>query len=122
MFRRTLPAAALAAGTLAIPAQALGLKGWQRYRFVVLPQAIRRVLPPIGNQLVYVVKMSSLASVIGYQELTRRANELVVTVFRPLEIYTILVVEYLALILLISWAVRRLERRLGADQRQGMPG
>jgi polar amino acid transport system permease protein len=103
-------------------AQALGLSGWQRYRFVVLPQAIRRVLPPIGNQLVYVVKMSSLASVIGYQELTRRANELVVTVFRPLEIYTILVVEYLALILLISWAVRRLERRLGADQRQAMPG
>jgi len=48
-------------------AQALGLKGWQRYRFVVLPQAIRRVLPPIGNQLVYVVKMSSLASVIGYR-------------------------------------------------------
>ncbi|BDG72091.1 amino acid ABC transporter permease [Roseomonas fluvialis] len=103
-------------------AQALGLSAWQRYRFVVLPQAIRRVLPPIGNQLVYVVKMSSLASVIGYQELTRRANELVVTVFRPLEIYTILVVEYLALILLISWAVRRLERRLGADQRQAMPG
>jgi polar amino acid transport system permease protein len=103
-------------------AQALGLTGWQRYRFVVLPQAIRRVLPPIGNQLVYVVKMSSLASVIGYQELTRRANELVVTVFRPLEIYTILVLEYLALILLISWAVRRLEKRLGADQRQAMPG
>jgi polar amino acid transport system permease protein len=103
-------------------AQALGLNGWQRYRHVILPQAIRRVLPPIGNQLVYVVKMSSLASVIGYQELTRKANELVVTVFRPLEIYSILVLEYLALILLISWGVRRLERRLGADQRQGMPG
>lgn len=101
-------------------AQALGLSSWQRYRFIVLPQAIRRVLPPIGNQLIYVVKMSSLASVIGYQELTRRANELVVTVFRPLEIYSILVLEYLVLILLISWAVRRLERRLGADQRQGM--
>ncbi|MBR0679296.1 amino acid ABC transporter permease [Roseomonas eburnea] len=103
-------------------AMALGLTSWQRTRFIVLPQAIRRVLPPIGNQLVYVVKMSSLASVIGYQELTRRANELVVTVFRPLEIYSILVLEYLALILLISWGVRRLERRLGADQRRGMPG
>ena len=103
-------------------AQALGLSSWQRYRFIVLPQAIRRVLPPIGNQFIYVVKMSSLASVIGYQELTRRANELVVTVFRPLEIYSILVLEYLVLILLISWAVRRLERRLGADQRQPMPG
>jgi polar amino acid transport system permease protein len=83
---------------------------------VILPQAIRRVLPPIANQFIYVVKMSSLASVIGYQELTRKANELVVTVFRPLEIYTILILEYLVLILLISTAVRWLERRMGADQ------
>ena len=48
--------------------------------------------------------------------MTRKANELVVTVFRPLEIYTILILEYLVLILLISAAVRRLERRMGADQ------
>jgi polar amino acid transport system permease protein len=88
-------------------------------RFVILPQAIRRVLPPIANQFIYVVKMSSLASVIGYQELTRKANELVVTVFRPLEIYSILILEYLVLILLISAAVRWLERRMGADQ--GVP-
>jgi polar amino acid transport system permease protein len=97
-------------------AQALGLSAWQRMRFVILPQAIRRVLPPMANQFIYVVKMSSLASVIGYQELTRKANELVVTVFRPLEIYTILILEYLVLILLISAAVRRLERKMGADQ------
>jgi polar amino acid transport system permease protein len=84
-------------------------------RFVILPQAIRRVLPPMANQFIYVVKMSSLASVIGYQELTRKANELVVTVFRPLEIYTILILEYLVLILVISAAVRRRERRMGAD-------
>jgi glutamine transport system permease protein len=60
--------------------------------------------------------MSSLASVIGFQELTRKANELVVTVFRPLEIYTILILEYLVLILLISAAVRWMERRMGSDQ------
>jgi His/Glu/Gln/Arg/opine family amino acid ABC transporter permease subunit len=97
-------------------AMALGLHPWHRMRFVILPQAIRRVLPPIANQFIYVVKMSSLASVIGYQELTRKANELVVTVFRPLELYTILILEYLALILIISFAVRALERRMGADQ------
>jgi polar amino acid transport system permease protein len=97
-------------------AMALGLHPWHRMRFVILPQAIRRVLPPMANQFIYVVKMSSLASVIGYQELTRKANELVVTVFRPLEIYTILILEYLVLILLISAAVRWLERRMGADQ------
>ncbi len=94
-------------------AKSLGLTGWQRLRFVILPQAIRRVLPPLGNQFIYVVKMSSLASVIGYPDLTRKANELVVTVFRPLEIYTVLIVEYLVLVLIISWLVRALERRMG---------
>ena len=74
--------------------------------FVILPQAIRRILPALGNQLVYMLKMSSLVSVIGMQELTRKANELVVTEYRPLEIYTVLVLEYLVLILLVSAGVR----------------
>lgn len=86
-------------------------------RFVILPQAIRRILPALGNQFVYMLKMSSLVSVIGLQELTRRANELVVTEYRPLEIYTVLVLEYLALILLVSQGVRWMERRLGAAER-----
>ena len=81
-------------------------------RFVILPQAIKRILPALGNQLVYMLKMSSLVSVIGMQELTRRANELVVTEYRPLEIYTILVLEYLVVILIVSAGVRWLERRL----------
>ncbi|MGI9399958.1 MAG: ABC transporter permease subunit, partial [Rhizobiaceae bacterium] len=86
-------------------------------RFVILPQAIRRILPALGNQLVYMLKMSSLVSVIGMQELTRKANELVVTEYRPLEIYTVLVLEYLALILVVSAFVRWLERRMQADER-----
>jgi glutamine transport system permease protein len=77
-----------------------------------LPQAIKRILPALGNQLVYMLKMSSLVSVIGMQELTRRANELVVTEYRPLEIYTVLVLEYLVVILIVSAGVRWLERRL----------
>jgi polar amino acid transport system permease protein len=93
-------------------AQALGLSPMQVFRLVVLPQALRVILPALGNQFVYVMKMSSLVSVIGLQELTRRANELNVTEYRPLEIYSLLVLEYLALILLTSWGVRRLERRL----------
>ncbi len=84
-------------------------------RFVILPQAIRRILPALGNQLVYMLKMSSLVSVIGMQELTRKANELVVTEYRPLEIYTILILEYLALILIVSAGVRWLERRMQQD-------
>ncbi len=86
-------------------------------RFIILPQAIRRILPALGNQLVYMLKMSSLVSVIGMQELTRKANELVVTEYRPLEIYTVLLLEYLALILIVSAAVRWFENRMKADER-----
>ncbi|MFA3916548.1 amino acid ABC transporter permease [Ruegeria hyattellae] len=86
-------------------------------RFVILPQAIKRILPALGNQLVYMLKMSSLVSVIGMQELTRKANELVVSEYRPLEIYTILVLEYLVLILIVSAGVRWLERRMKTDER-----
>ena len=95
----------------------IGLTQWQVMRLIVLPQAIRRILPALGNQFVYVLKMSSLISVVGYQELTRRANELTLVEYRPLEIYTLLVLEYLALIMIVSWLVRRLERRLGAAGR-----
>jgi polar amino acid transport system permease protein len=93
--------------------RALSLSYADMMRFVILPQAIRRILPALGNQFVYVLKMSSLVSVIGMQELTRKANELVVTEYRPLEIYTILVLEYLALVLVVSAGVRWMERRLG---------
>lgn len=92
--------------------KALGLPWSLQMRLVVLPQAIKVILPALGNQFVYVLKASSLISVIGLQELTRRANELNVSEYRPLEIYTLLVVEYLLLILIASWLVRRLERRM----------
>jgi His/Glu/Gln/Arg/opine family amino acid ABC transporter permease subunit len=95
--------------------KALGLSWIDQMRFVVMPQAIKVILPALGNQFVYVLKMSSLISVIGLQELTRRANELNVSEYRPLEIYTLLVVEYLALILLVSWLVRRLERKMATS-------
>jgi His/Glu/Gln/Arg/opine family amino acid ABC transporter permease subunit len=97
-------------------AQAVGLTSWQTMRLVILPQALRRILPALGNQFVYVLKMSSLISVVGLQDLTRRANELTLVEYRPLEIYTVLVIEYLLLILLASWMVRRLEQRLGSNQ------
>jgi glutamine transport system permease protein len=93
-------------------ALSLGLSRIQVLRFIILPQAFRRILPALGNQFVYMLKMSSILSIIGYQELTRRANELVVTEYRPLEIYTFLVVEYLILILIASFLMRRVEAML----------
>ena len=96
-------------------AHSISLTYADKMRYVILPQAIKRILPALGNQLVYMLKMSSLVSVIGMEELTRRANELVVTEYRPLEIYTVLVLEYLVLILVVSAGVRWLELRLAAN-------
>jgi polar amino acid transport system permease protein len=90
----------------------LGLNFFKRLRLVIMPQAIKNILPALGNQFVYVLKMSSLVSIIGIGDLTRKANELVVTTYRPLEIYTFLILEYLVLILIVSYFVRKIEKRL----------
>jgi len=93
-------------------AGSLGMNFSKKMRFVILPQAIKVVLPALGNQFVYVLKMSSLVSIIGIADLTRKANELVTTTYRPLEIYTFLILEYLVLILIVSYFVRKLENKL----------
>lgn len=98
-------------------ARTIGLTPIQTLRHVVLPQAIRRILPALGNQFVYVLKMSALVSVIGLEDLTRYANDLTTTEYRPLEIYTVLILEYLVLILLVSQGVRWLERRMATNER-----
>jgi polar amino acid transport system permease protein len=93
----------------------LGLTFYKRLRLVILPQAIKNILPALGNQFVYVFKMYSLVSIIGIADLTRKANELVVSTYRPLEIYTFLILEYLILILIVSFFVRKLEKKLEQD-------
>jgi polar amino acid transport system permease protein len=93
----------------------LGLNFFKRLRLVIFPQAIKNILPALGNQFVYVLKMSSLVSIIGIGDLTRKANELVVSTYRPLEIYTFLILEYLVLILIVSYFVRKLEKKLTKD-------
>lgn len=100
-------------------ADSLGLGYLDTMRYVIFPQAIRRALPAMGNQLVITLKMTSLVSVIGVSEILRRGNELAVTEYRPLEIYTIVALQYLVLVSLVSIGVRRLEKRMGADERAG---
>lgn len=100
-------------------AGALGLTRLQTLRLIILPQALRQILPALANQFIYIVKMSAFASFIGMQELTRRANELVTSEYRPLEIYTLLILEYLVLVLAISQAVRWLERRMNRGYGRG---
>jgi len=93
-------------------ATSLGLNFSKKLKLVILPQAFKVILPALGNQFVYVLKMSSLVSIIGISDLTRKANDLVVSTYRPLEIYTFLILEYLVLILIVSYFVRRLEKKL----------
>jgi polar amino acid transport system permease protein len=93
-------------------AKSIGLNKFQEMKLIIFPQAVRVILPAIGNQFVYVLKMSSLVSIVGLADLTRKANELVVTVYRPLEIYSFLVLEYLFLIVIISYLIRKLESKL----------
>ena len=100
-------------------AHTLGLGYLDTMRFVLFPQALRRALPAIGNQLVITLKMTSLVSVIGVSEVLRRGNELAVTEYRPLEIYSIVALQYLVLVLIVSAGVRKLEKRMGSDERQG---
>lgn len=99
-------------------AKSVSLGYMDTMRYVILPQAIKRILPAMGNQFIYVVKMSSLVSVIGAPELTRKAGELIVTEYRALEIYTVLALEYLVLVLILSAGVRWMERRMGSDERK----
>ena len=93
----------------------LGLSFFLIFLFVFLPQAVNNILLAIGIHVVYILKMSSLVSIIGIGDLTRKANELVVTTYRPLEIYTFLILEYLILILIVSYLVRKLEKKLNKD-------
>jgi polar amino acid transport system permease protein len=93
-------------------AEALGLSPADRFRFVVLPQAIRIVLPPLGNDFVAMVKDSSLVSVLGVADVTQMAKLYAAGSFRFLETYNILAGTYLTLTIGLSLALRALEQRL----------
>ena len=97
-------------------ANLMGCSYGQTMRYVILPQAVRHILPPLGNQFAYMLKISSLVSVIGLGELTRKASELTVVEYRPLEIYSVLILEYLVLVIVVSHLVRRMEKKLAMDQ------
>ena len=92
-------------------AKSLGLNETLVFIKIVLPQAVRIITPALLNQGIYILKMSSLISVIGLGDLTRRANELIVTTYRPLEIYSFLVLEYLILVICASYLVRKIEKK-----------
>lgn len=96
---------------------ALGLRSWRRLRFVVLPQALKIAVPPTVGYMVQLVKATSLASVIGFTELARAGQVMNNATFRPFLIFSLVAAIYFILCWPLSWASRRLERRLAQDVR-----
>lgn len=92
-------------------ARSLGLTTVQTYRLVVLPQALRQMLPPLAGQWVSLIKDSSLLSVIGIQEFTLSARDVNAQTYSTLEAYLPLAAGYLLLTLPLSLWARRLERK-----------
>jgi His/Glu/Gln/Arg/opine family amino acid ABC transporter permease subunit len=97
-------------------AKALGLNRWQRFRFIVFPQAIRTILPPLGNDFVALVKDSSLVSVLGVADVTQLGKITAVGNFRYFETYNVVALIYLTLTIGLSLALRRLEKHLRSRQ------
>jgi polar amino acid transport system permease protein len=93
-------------------AKALGLSRMQRFRFIVMPQAIRTILPPLGNDFVAMVKDSSLVSVLGVADLTQMGKVYASGSFRFFETYSIVAFIYLILTIGLSVALRRLEKHM----------
>ncbi|MCB9135488.1 MAG: amino acid ABC transporter permease [Anaerolineales bacterium] len=99
-------------------ASALGLSWFQSFRFVILPQALRRILPPLGNDFIAMVKETSLLSALGIGDITQLGKKYGAASFLYLQTYNTVAFLYLSLTLLLSSGVRFMERRLKSDQRK----
>ncbi|RJE89267.1 amino acid ABC transporter permease [Paracoccus onubensis] len=89
----------------------LGLSRGQAFRYVIWPQAFRRMIPPLGNQGIISIKDTSLFSVIGVGELVRQGQIYIATTFTALEVYLMVALLYLVITLSLSLALRLLERK-----------
>lgn len=90
----------------------LGLTPMERFRYVIFPQALRTIMPPLGNDFIALVKESSLVSVLGVADITQLGKIYAAGSFRFMETYNVVAYIYLIITLLLSLALRRLERRL----------
>jgi len=93
-------------------ARAIGMRTPMVYRYVVIPQMVTVVLPPLCNQGIVLLKETSVASLIAAPELMLRTRELVAESYMPLELYVIAALMYFALAFPLAQAVRLLEQRL----------
>lgn len=98
-------------------AQSLGLRRFQILRLIVLPQAFRLILPPLGNDFIAMLKESSLVSVLGVEDVTRRGQTSAAANFRFFDTYNIVALTYLVLTLGLAVGVKLLEAYLKSGQR-----
>jgi polar amino acid transport system permease protein len=98
-------------------ARSLGMSYFQAMRYIILPQAIRRILPPLGNDFIAMLKDSSLVSVLGVRDITQHARLYVSASFRYPETYNMLAFTYLTMTVLLSLLLRLVEKRLGEHGR-----
>ena len=97
--------------------RSLGMTWVQTMRYMIVPQAIKRVIPPLGNEFIALLKDSSLVSVIGFEELTRRGQLIIAKTYGSLEIWFSVAIIYLVMTLSISRLVAYLEKRYNTDDR-----
>jgi polar amino acid transport system permease protein len=96
-------------------AEALGFTWLQKMRYIILPQAVKQVLPPLANEFINTIKYSSIASVISIQELTFQGLQIMAATHRTIEVWLTITAMYLVICLLLSLAVHRLERRMARN-------
>ncbi len=92
---------------------AIGLNRWRQMRLVILPQAIRNMLPPLANEFINTIKYSSIVSVISIQELTFQGMQVMASTQVTIEVWLTITLMYLVLCLCLSMLVERLEYKLG---------
>ncbi len=97
-------------------ARSLGMTYFQAMRYVILPQAIRVILPPVGNEFITLLKDSSLVSVVAVADMTRRGREFMAANFIPIQTWIMVALLYLVLTLLAARAVTWLERKMKMEK------
>jgi polar amino acid transport system permease protein len=90
----------------------IGLNRWSTYRLIILPQALRRILPPLTNQAISLIKDSSLVSVIAIYDLTMQAQALISETFLTFELWFVVALMYLMITMILSCCVTLLENKM----------
>jgi polar amino acid transport system permease protein len=97
-------------------ARSLGMTNIQAMRYIILPQAVRVILPPVGNEFVTLLKDSSLVSILAVSDLTRRGREFVARTFLSFDTFTMVALCYLILTLLFTRVFTAIEHRTSIEK------